>query len=245
MRVDPAPESGILREHTAEVVRTSGLYNLIDYSNFAAEDADRVIAQQIAYFATRGDRLEWKVYAHDGLPGLGSRLAAQGFVPDQCETVMTCQLRQWGKPILLPPGIEIRKIDDSGLDDFVRTASSAYEKDCSWMRPKLEGRLAGDVLSCYVAYVAAEPIAVAQLKLPPGRSFGGAYTAGVVPQYRRRGIYRALVAIRALEARKRGYRYLFAEAFPTSRPILQAMGFAPLTTVQGWVLTFPVAAEPS
>ncbi|MDF3147385.1 GNAT family N-acetyltransferase, partial [Streptomyces sp. T21Q-yed] len=54
---------------------------------------------------------------------------------------------------------------------------------------------------------------------------------------RGRGIYRALVAHRARAAVDRGYRYLQVDAMSTSRPILERLGFEPLTTTTPYVYT--------
>ena len=49
------------------------------------------------------------------------------------------------------------------------------------------------------------------------------------------GIYRALVAHRARDAVKRGYRYLQVDASRQSRPVLERLGFEPLTTTTPYV----------
>lgn len=48
---------------------------------------------------------------------------------------------------------------------------------------------------------------------------------GTLPEYRGRGVFRALVSHRAVLARDRGFRYLQVDALPASRPILERMGF--------------------
>ena len=70
----------------------------------------------------------------------------------------------------------------------------------------------------------------------PGRAFAGLYGGGTRPDYQGRGVYLALVAARAAEARRRGHRYLTVDARETSRPILQRIGFEPLTTLRDWTL---------
>ena len=69
--------------------------------------------------------------------------------------------------------------------------------------------------------------------------FAGLYGGGVEPAYRGKGIYRALVAARADEARRRGYRYLTVDAADTSAPILARLGFEALARERGWVLGPP------
>ena len=52
----------------------------------------------------------------------------------------------------------------------------------------------------------------------------------------RESVRAELVARRAEEARRRGYRFLTTDARETSRPILERGGFVPLTGITGWVL---------
>ncbi|MDB5295009.1 MAG: acetyltransferase, partial [Phycisphaerales bacterium] len=63
----------------------------------------------------------------------------------------------------------------------------------------------------------------------PASAFAGLYGGGVRPAYRGRGFYRAVVAARARDAVAAGARYLQVDALPTSRPILERMGFAKVT----------------
>jgi GNAT superfamily N-acetyltransferase len=77
------------------------------------------------------------------------------------------------------------------------------------------------------------------MELIPGTRFAGLWGGGTVEAWRGRGIYRALVAHRARIAADRGYRYLQVDASDESRPILERLGFAPLTTTTPYV--HPVA----
>ena len=78
-----------------------------------------------------------------------------------------------------------------------------------------------------------------QARSAPGRAFAGLYGGSTVPEYQGRGVYRALVAARAAEARRWGHRYLTVDARESSRPILQRLGFQPLTSISDWVLKAP------
>ncbi len=59
--------------------------------------------------------------------------------------------------------------------------------------------------------------------------------AGQLPAWRRRGVFRALVAHRATLASARGFRYLQVDALPPSRPILKRLGFVELATTTPFV----------
>ncbi|MBO0514362.1 GNAT family N-acetyltransferase, partial [Streptomyces beijiangensis] len=58
---------------------------------------------------------------------------------------------------------------------------------------------------------------------------------GTAPEWRGKGIYRALVAYRAAIAAERGYRYLQVDATDDSRPILERLGFTRLSTTTPYV----------
>ena len=96
----------------------------------------------------------------------------------------------------------------------------------SWNRP---GGLCG-----YSVLWAGQILSVsaARMELVPGTRFAGLWGGGTVEGWRGRGIYRALVAHRARAAVARGYRYLQVDAMATSRPILERLGFEPMTTTQ-------------
>ena len=72
--------------------------------------------------------------------------------------------------------------------------------------------------------------------LPQGRAFASIWGGCTIPAFRGKGAFRAIVAARAATARQRGYAYLTVDARETSRPILERLGFVPLTSVTGWFL---------
>jgi GNAT superfamily N-acetyltransferase len=63
-----------------------------------------------------------------------------------------------------------------------------------------------------------------------GTEFAGLWGGGTLPEWRGRGVFRALVAHRARLAADRGFRYLQVDATPDSRPILERLGFVVLAT---------------
>ncbi len=141
----------------------------------------------------------------------------------------------------LPPAvpslnIEIRRVrDEAGLNDLIAVRSEALGRNESTMAGLFLPRLGDPTLRLFVAYADGMPVATGRLEMPPDRSFAGLWGGTTVPAFRGRGIYRMLVAERAREAQRRGYRYLRVDARDSSRPILERLGFVPLTTVTGWV----------
>jgi GNAT superfamily N-acetyltransferase len=136
-----------------------------------------------------------------------------------------------------PPGIEVRQVTDgAGAADLVAVSEAAFGRDEPWRLEQLVGRLEDPTQALFVAYDGGVPVSSGRLELAPGKAFAGLYGGGTRPDYQSRGVYRALVAARAAEARRRGHRFLTVDARETSRPILQRIGFEPLTTIRDWTL---------
>lgn len=229
-------EPGMRVEHTGRVVRVIGLWNCILHADIDADTADRVIAAQQAHFRDLGEHVEWKVYGHDRPDDLAERLARAGFEPEPAETLMVFDLRQEIAAPVLPPDIRVhRLIDAHALDDVAAVGLEAFGLDFSAMNAEYAARLPLGTVAFYLAYSRARPVGAARLEMPPQGEFAGLYGGGTTPAFRRCGIYRSLVAARAHEARGRGYRYLNVEAEPPSRPILERLGFVPLTGVRAWI----------
>jgi GNAT superfamily N-acetyltransferase len=81
-----------------------------------------------------------------------------------------------------------------------------------------------------VALADGRPVAAARAEFHEGTDFASLWGGGTLPEWRGRGIFRALVARRAAVAADRGYRYLQVDALPTSEPILARLGFVRLAT---------------
>ena len=75
----------------------------------------------------------------------------------------------------------------------------------------------------------------------PGTDFAGLWGGSTLTPWRGRGIYRALVAVRARLAVRRGVRYLQVDASDDSAPILRRLGFRAITTTTPYVWTPPEA----
>ena len=235
VRRDVTAEPGIRVERTHRTVRIAGLWHCILYSELDAETADREIAEQIEYFRERDAQFEWKVYAHDQPADLDERLERAGFEPEEQETFVVLDLSGELPGCEPPRGIELRQIRDAaGLADLSDVGKRAFGVDYSAMNEEFLARLPLGTVTFYVAYAGAEPVSAGRLETPPNCEFAGLYGGGTAPAYRHRGVYRSLVGARAAEARRRGYRYLNVDASDASLPILERLGFVPLTTVRAW-----------
>jgi hypothetical protein len=236
MRAHPPREAGVKHERVGRILRVCGPFNRILYSDLTSADADAAIAEQAAFFRTMNAEVEWKVYGHDLPADLGERLRAAGFKPDEAETLMAFDLSN-PLPINAQAGIEIRRVvDAAGLQDVIVVSNAAFGCDHGWMMQTFGPRVTDPTLSLHVAYSGASPVSAARMELPPGRSFASLWGGGTIPSHRGLGIYRELTAIRTRTAHERGYRFLTVDAQESSRPILERLGFMPLTSVTGWRL---------
>jgi hypothetical protein len=236
MRRAAAPTLGVHVERAHGVVRLCGAYNVVLHSDLDDRSADAAIEAHVRRFGDAGERLEWKVHAHDRPADLAARLAARGFVPEPEETVMVAEAAAAARAAI-PPGLRVGPVEGpAGLDDFLAVTAEVFGGWTEEFRAELAQGAAAGTAALHVAYRDGRAVGAGRLDLAPGKAFAGAFTGAVVQDHRGAGVYRALVAARAAQAVARGYRYLYAEALETSRPILARLGFSPLTTVRGWVL---------
>ncbi|HZZ87305.1 MAG TPA: GNAT family N-acetyltransferase [Caulobacteraceae bacterium] len=235
IRADPPAEVGVERTWVDGVLRTTGAYNFIGWWTFGAAETAAVVAREAAFFRAKG--VQWKVFDHDGPANLAAALGAAGFAEDGPETFLVLDMDEVTPAYDPLPGIEVRQVTDrAGIEDLVAVSDAAFGRAEPWRADQLAGRLADPTQALFVAYEAGVPISSGRLELAPGKAFAGLYGGGTRPERQGRGVYRALVAARAAEARRRGHRFLTVDARDTSRPILERLGFKPLTTIRDWVL---------
>ena len=180
-------------------------------------DVDPIVARM----REQKGHVEWKYYSHDG-PELRERLLAAGLVPEDEETVVVAEAASIPPP---PDDVELRLVND----EFVDLAADVFGDRFDLPEKAV----------AVVAVVDGEPVSGGRVDFEDGVEFAGLFGGITLPEYRGRGLYRATVAKRAELARERGYRLLYSDALPTSRPILGRLGFVPITTTTPFV--FPNA----
>ncbi|MEU9454054.1 GNAT family N-acetyltransferase [Streptomyces sp. NPDC048277] len=247
MREGARPDGpGARIERVGGVVRQSadaeGGWNGVLWSDLDETTADRAIAEQIDFFERQGREFEWKVYGHDRPADLGTRLVAAGLRPEPEETLMVAEVAGLQLDAELPDGVQVVPATDAaGVDLVVDVHEKAFGTDGSQLRHRLLGQLAerSATVVAVVALAGDEPVSAARMELVPGTRFAGLWGGGTVEGWRGRGVYRALVAHRARVAADHGYRYLQVDALPTSRPILERLGFHALSTTTPYIRCAP------
>jgi GNAT superfamily N-acetyltransferase len=237
MRRDPIPDPGSRVEFAGPVVRVVGKDSYVIFSDLDEANARPVVEAQVRYFAGSEGDVEWKVFGHDRPANLEAFLAAAGFVPDEPETLVVFDLGRSLPAGARPTGVEVRRVTDvAGLRDAASANDAAFHREGAHDLARWTERLGDPAQELFVAYADGVPVAMGRLELPPRRSFASLWGGGTSPAYRHRGIYRSLVATRAAFAKGHGYRFLTVDARETSRPILERLGFVPLTSTRGWIL---------
>lgn len=217
-----------------------------DHMQVLFADLDEASADEVIRFAiTRaqgsGKEFEWKHYTHDFPPDLHRRLEAAGLAPGEAETVLVLPLDPlpaWA----MNPELQVREVTTFEQVEVYQALSEAvFQKDYSYTAADLRASLqAGrnDHLG-FIAYDGEVPVGMARLYPWVENHFGGLYGGGVIESYRGRGFYRALLAARVRRALELGCRRLLIDALPTSRPIVERLGFLPITKTTPF--TVPVA----
>jgi len=236
VRANPKAAPGLVVERADGVVCLTGYFNFISWWELTPSTVRQAVASHAARFRSRGEKLMWRVYEHDSPAEISGCLAEEGFEPDAAGTLMIFDLANEVQASTAG-NVDIRRVKtEEQLEDFVKASEQAFGGPDTWQRTAYSDRLNDPDLALYVAYVSAEIAASARLEIRSPSSFGLLFGGGVAPPYRRMGIYRALVAERAREARRRDVRYLSTEARETSKPILQNLGFVSAVTEVTWVL---------
>ena len=237
MRRRPPLEPGGLRsERVGDVVRVvsdAAGWSGVLWSGLDADSAEAAIGAEIAFFARRGQPWEWKYYSYDEPADLPERLRAAGLVPGEPETVLIAEVAELGLVSSPPAGVALREVADArDVEAFVAVQNAVFGGDDSAFGGYLAASLGrpAPLMVAVVAWAGDTPICAGRIDLPPGCDFAGIWSAGTLPAWRHRGVFRALVAYRAAIASARGYRYLQVDASADSRPILERLGFVEVAT---------------
>ncbi|MDP2790665.1 MAG: hypothetical protein Q8O15_02800 [Rectinemataceae bacterium] len=221
------------REETESVTRMislNGGHNLISYSKLSDIDADGVIEGEFAYFKNPGCGFEWKLYSHDQPADLKERLAVHGFAIGEDEAIMALDLEKLPAELLAGSSRDIRRVSDEKIfADYAAVNARAWpddEHDDAWMATmKATLRDDNERMSAYVAYVDGIPVCASRIDFPEHSPFASLWGGATLEPYRKRGIYTAILFVRAREAIARGYRFLTIDASPMSGPIAVRHGF--------------------
>ena len=232
------------REATPDVVRHTsrvGGRGFILYWNIKDADVERVAREQIDHFARAGNGFEWKIYGHDLPPGLGGQLQRLGFSAEPEETVVCLDLAEMPERLLVLRNDRVERVTEPDAVDEIAAHNAVWHNSREDIADSLKLQLREDSnhFGLYVVRAEGKVTSIGWVRFDEHSSFASLWGGATAPKWRHHGFYSALVAARAHEAVRRGYRYLTVDALPTSRPILEKLGFQALTTVRGYVWSVP------
>lgn len=197
-----------------------GGFNDVSLSIVDEADADRVIDETIAQYAQHGCRFSWRI-GPDSSQHLKARLAARGLAYH----LGYGMAHSTALSFEVDPRITIERVTEATVDEFTRTMAKGWETDPTVIAPANEAIVrANGSLVLLLARWEGEPAATAGVAIHPRSIYliGGV----VLPAFRGRGIYRAMVDARLALARERGIELATSLAkSDTSAPILDRMGF--------------------
>jgi ribosomal protein S18 acetylase RimI-like enzyme len=200
--------------------------------------ADGVIASQIERFAEFSRVWEWKHYSYDRPADLPDRLCAAGFAPEAPEALLVGETAELPSAVAPPPGVAIVPVvDEQGVASFIWVNDEVLGGENAWVGKVLLADLARQprMTRAVLAMAGDAPIAALRLELAPGTDFASLWSACTLPAWRGRGVFRSLLSDCVTHAAENGFRYLQADAFPDSEPILKRLGFVGLGTTTPFI----------
>lgn len=228
----------VMRLGPVRLVTFAGGRGFVTYQDLGGADRTAIarwVAETLAHY--RDDpgitRVEWKTRAHDRAPGLHDALVANGFVPEEPESIMIGEATLLAVDVLLPKGVALRRVES---EPDVRALSAMQEEVfggefAEEMANALLRRLGfGDGMELWVAEADGEIVGSGRLEPVPDTEFAGIWGGATRPEWRGRGIYRALTAARARSALALGKRLIHSDSTEESRPILERAGLVKVST---------------
>jgi GNAT superfamily N-acetyltransferase len=234
---------GVVVEHDGPVTRFLGFpgqgwVEYHDLGDIAQPALDALIARQIERFAELPQRFEWKLHGHDRPAFLADRLVAAGFRPEERETVVIAAIADLDLTTQPPEGVTLREVHTRrDFDRIDAMEAEVWGEDDAFHAESLELEYAADPdqLRIIVAEAGETVVSAGWIRFPTGTEFGTLWGGSTLAAWRGRGIYRSLVAHRARLAVENGRSYLEVDASDDSRPILERLGFRPITTTTPYI----------
>jgi hypothetical protein len=214
-------------------------YRHLDVDGQAADERSvrQLVERAFAHFEAKPEvvRVEWKTRGHDHAPGLHEALVAHGFTPGEPESVMLGEARLLAVDVDLPEGVRVRRVtDEADVRAMLAMQGAVFggspEREAEMAEQVLHRLRTRDDMEMWVAEADGEVVSAGRLEPVAGTEFAGLWGGATLPQWRGRGIYRALTAARARSALAHGKRYLNSDSTEFSRPILERSGLVKVST---------------
>ena len=200
---------------------------IVDF-DIADADLDATIAREVSHFSDLEKSFEWKVFDTDQPARIGTALVAQGFEKGEAEAFMVLDLKQAPPTLFEPSEMVVKRVTEwAGVQDMAQVQNQVWGGDHVSNAEAIWAEIQdpADTMTLYVVYVDGIPASTARQTFVPGSPFSGLWGGSTLAAYRGNGCYSALLKARAIDARRRGVRYLTIDASDMSRPIVERAGF--------------------
>lgn len=186
------------------------------------------------------DHVKWKTRGPGDAPGLHEALVRAGFTAGEPNSIMIGEAHLLTGDVPLPGDVTLRRIT---AEPDVRAMCAMHaevfgdppgtEDGSAVLLRRLELR---DAMELWVAEAGGRIVAAGRVESVPGTAIAGLWGGSTRPEWRGRGLYRALTAARARAALAMGKRFVLSESTAYSRPILARAGLAEVatTTTYAW-----------
>lgn len=216
-----------VRTNWAQVISPEwpGVHNAVLRCKLDVDAADRAIARVVAAADARRAPMRWLVGPTTTPSDIPERISRVGF--QHTGDVLAMVARPAEITARVRDGIVVREVDEAELDTWARVAVVAFGDP-----PEFEPRLLAEARHVvthrlgtryFLATIDGEPAGTAALaNIPAGGYFMG---GAVLPAFRRRGVYEALLAARATALQEDGALAAVVHAsVETSAPICARYG---------------------
>jgi len=212
-----------------------GFVTYRDLGDADQHEVRRLVGTALGHFRDDTDvgQAEWKTRAHDRAPGLHESLLEHGFVPEEPESIMVGDLRALVVDVPLPDGVRLRQVTvEADIRAMGAMQAEVFGDPDAGPRTEhtLEQLARGDLLELWVAETDGEFVSAGRVEVVPGTAFAGIWGGATRPEWRGRGIYRALTAARAQAALRMGATMVNSDSTEFSRPILERAGLRRVST---------------
>ena len=217
----------------------------IAWSNLDESNADVVIGQQVEFFAAKGLGFAWRVVDTDSPTDLGARLERAGFEFVGTSELMIARVTDVPLDVALPPGVTLsRESGPAAIDRLIEVHERVFGIDHSQLRRSLLLQLTSSpqLGELVVAMAEGVPVASSRVDFLPDREFAGLWGGSTLPEWRGKGLFRAMVAHRSREAAIRGYSYVYVIASSESQPIFTRLSFESYGSVRTYMWRPPATS---
>ena len=240
LRTDAETPSALAVDHLGplRLVKFVGGRGFVTYKDLAGADGqeiERLVQGAVAHYLRDPgiERVEWKTRGHDNAPGLHDALLNSGFSPDEPESIMIGEASRLAVDVPAPGGVQLRRVTtEADVRAMCAMQGEVFaDPHSDEIADALLRRLTfDDGMELWVAESQEQIIGAGRLEPVRGSQFAGIWGGAARPEWRGRGIYRALTAARARSALRAAKTLIHSDSTEYSRPILERSGLVRVST---------------